>query len=75
MLCSPYCGSARLSSYVSEIKLAFRILPERPMPTPAAARKLSPLIDRINTRYGRGACCHPPCGHAAFRRVPERWDF
>ena len=46
-------------------------------------RKLSPLIDRINTRYGRGAIGFgllPPTvrafsGHAAFRRVPERWEF
>jgi DNA polymerase IV len=46
-------------------------------------QKLSPLIDRINTRYGRGAIGFgllPPAvrafsGHAAFRRVPERWEF
>ena len=46
-------------------------------------QKLSPLIDRINTRYGRGAIGFgllPPTvrafsGHAAFRRVPERWEF
>jgi DNA polymerase-4 len=46
-------------------------------------QKLSPLIDRINDRYG---CCSigfglfPPDvrafkGHAAFHRVPERWEF
>ena len=46
-------------------------------------QKLSPLIDRINTRYGRGAIgfgLFPPDvrafkGHAAFYRVPERWEF
>jgi DNA polymerase-4 len=46
-------------------------------------QKLSPLIDRINTRYGRGAIGFgllPPAvrafsGHAAFRRVPEKWEF
>jgi DNA polymerase-4 len=46
-------------------------------------RKLSPLIDRINGRYGRGDIGFgllPPTvrafsGHAAFRRVPERWEF
>ena len=46
-------------------------------------QKLSPLIDRINGRYGRGAIGFgllPPTvrafsGHAAFRRVPERWEF
>jgi DNA polymerase-4 len=46
-------------------------------------QKLSPLIDRINTRYGRGAIGFgllPPTvrafsGHAAFRRVPEKWEF
>jgi hypothetical protein len=46
-------------------------------------QKLSPLIDRINTRYGRGAIGFgllPPTvwafsGHAAFRRVPEGWEF
>jgi DNA polymerase IV len=45
--------------------------------------RLSPLIDRINDRYGRGAIGFgliPPDirafrGHAAFRRVPERWEF
>jgi DNA polymerase IV len=46
-------------------------------------QKLSPLIDRINTRYGRSAIgfgllpptVHAFSGHAAFRRVPERWEF
>ena len=46
-------------------------------------QKLSPLIDRINTRYGRGAIGFgllPPTvrafsGHAAFRRVPEKWEL
>jgi hypothetical protein len=46
-------------------------------------QKLSPLIDRINGRYGRGVIGFgllPPTvrafsGHAAFRRVPERWEF
>jgi DNA polymerase-4 len=46
-------------------------------------QKLSPMIDRINDRYG---CCAigfgllPPDvrafkGHAAFHRVPESWEF
>jgi hypothetical protein len=45
-------------------------------------QKLSPLIDRIDTRYGRGPIGFglPPTvrafsGHAAFRPVPERWKF
>jgi hypothetical protein len=46
-------------------------------------QKLSPLIDRINDRYGRRAIgfgLFPPDvrafkGHAAFNRVPERWEF
>jgi DNA polymerase IV len=44
---------------------------------------LSPLIDRINDRYGRcaiGFGLLPPDvrafkGHAAFHRVPEAWEF
>jgi hypothetical protein len=46
-------------------------------------QKLSPLIDRINDRYGRcaiGFGLFPPDvrafkGHAAFHRVPEKWEF
>jgi class 3 adenylate cyclase len=46
-------------------------------------QKLSPLIDRINDRYGRcaiGFGLFAPNvrafkGHAAFHRVPERWEF
>ncbi len=46
-------------------------------------QKLSPMIDRINDRYGRcaiGFGLFPPDirafkGHAAFHRVPERWEF
>jgi DNA polymerase-4 len=46
-------------------------------------QKLSPVIDRINDRYGRGAIGFgllPPDtrafrGHAAFHRVPESWEF
>jgi DNA polymerase IV len=46
-------------------------------------QKLSPMIDRINDRYGRcaiGFGLLPPDvrafkGHAAFHRVPERWEF
>src|SRR5271155_5857084 len=46
-------------------------------------QKLSPLLDRINDRYGRcsiGFGLFPPDvrafkGHAAFHRVPERWEF
>jgi hypothetical protein len=46
-------------------------------------QKLSPLIDRINDRYGRcaiGFGLLPPDvrtfkGHAAFHRVPESWEF
>jgi DNA polymerase IV len=46
-------------------------------------QKLSPLIDRINDRYGRCAIgfglFSPDVrafkGHAAFHRVPERWEF
>jgi DNA polymerase-4 len=46
-------------------------------------RKLSPVVDRINDRYGRGAIgfglvpadVRTFRGHAAFRRVPEAWEF
>ena len=46
-------------------------------------QKLSPLIDRINDRFGRcsiGFGLFLPDvrafkGHAAFHRVPERWEF
>jgi hypothetical protein len=46
-------------------------------------QKLSPLIDRINDRYGRcsigfGLFPHDVRafkGHAAFHRVPEKWEF
>jgi DNA polymerase IV len=46
-------------------------------------QKLSPVIDRINERYGRCAIgfglSRPDVrafkGHAAFHRVPERWEF
>jgi DNA polymerase-4 len=46
-------------------------------------QKLSPLVDRINDRYGRcaiGFGLLPPevrafKGHAAFHRVPESWEF
>jgi hypothetical protein len=46
-------------------------------------QKLSPLIDRINDRYGRysiGFGLFPRDvraleGHAAFHRVPEKWEF
>jgi DNA polymerase-4 len=46
-------------------------------------QRLSPLIDRINDRYGRcaiGFGLFPPDvrafkGHAAFHRVPESWEF
>jgi DNA polymerase IV len=49
----------------------------------AKHQKLSPLIDRINDRYGRcaiGFGLLPPAvrafkGHAAFHRVPEGWEF
>ena len=49
----------------------------------ARRQKLSPLIDRINDRYGRcaiGFGLLPPDvrafkGHAAFHRVPESWEF
>jgi hypothetical protein len=46
-------------------------------------QKLSPLVDRINDRYGRcsiGFGLFPSDvrafkGHAAFHRVPESWEF
>jgi len=46
-------------------------------------QKISPLIDRINDRYGRGAIgfglfpadVRAFTGHAAFHRVPESWEF
>jgi putative SOS response-associated peptidase YedK len=36
------CGRARLSSDVSEIKIAFRIPPERPTPNIAPSWNLAP---------------------------------
>lgn len=46
-------------------------------------QKLSPLVDRVNHRYGRyaiGFGLFAPDvrafkGHAAFHGVPERWEF
>jgi DNA polymerase-4 len=46
-------------------------------------QRLSPLIDKINDRYGRGAITFGKpsdqiarfTGHAAFQRVPEGWEF
>jgi hypothetical protein len=46
-------------------------------------QKLSPVVDRINDRYGRGAIgfglvpadVRAFRGHAAFQRVPEIWEF
>jgi DNA polymerase IV len=46
-------------------------------------QKLSPMIDRINERFGRGAIgfgllsteARAFKGHAAFQRVPESWEF
>ena len=46
-------------------------------------QKISPLIDHINDRYGRGAIgfgllsseVRAFRGHAAFHRVPEIWEF
>jgi len=51
--------------------------------TLARRHRLSPIIDRINRRYGRGAIAFGLqdaqirhfTGHAAFQRVPERWEF
>jgi hypothetical protein len=45
--------------------------------------KLSTVVDKLNRRYGRRVLTFgvmPPtvrafAGHAAFRRVPESWDF
>jgi hypothetical protein len=53
------------------------------MPPTRRRQKLSPMIDRINDRYGRcaiGFGLLPPDvtafkGHAAFHRVPESWEF
>jgi len=46
-------------------------------------QELSPLVDRINDRYGRSAIgfglfpadVRAFKGHAAFHRVPEGWEF
>ncbi len=46
-------------------------------------QRLSPVVDRINDRYGRGAIgfglvpadVRAFRGHAAFQRVPEAWEF
>jgi hypothetical protein len=47
------CGRARLSSDVSEIKLAFRIPPERPMPNIARRWNVAPTDTLPVVRYGR----------------------
>ena len=68
--CSTWCPPASISRTCSR-------------PTISRRQKLSPLIDRINDRYGRcaiGFGLFPPDvrafkGHAAFHRVPERWEF
>jgi hypothetical protein len=49
----------------------------------ARHQRLSPLIDKINLRYGRGAIGFGKqseqikqfTGHAAFQRVPEEFEF
>jgi hypothetical protein len=54
----------------------------RRIPRPGSS-SCSPLIDRINDRYGRctiGFGLLPPearafKGHAAFRHVPKSWEF
>src|SRR5215472_12547784 len=45
------CGRARLSSDVSEIKLAFRIPPERPMPNIAPSWNVAPTDPLPIVRY------------------------
>ena len=45
------CGRARLSSDVSEIKLAFSILPERPAPNFAASWNMAPTNPLRIVRY------------------------
>ena len=45
------CGRARLSSDVSEIKLAFRIPPERPMPNIAPSWNVAPTDPLPVVRY------------------------
>jgi len=45
------CGRARLSSDVSEIKLAFRIPPERPSPNFAASWNVAPTDPLPVVRY------------------------
>jgi hypothetical protein len=62
---------------------ACRHQPDLFAPDHQRRRKLSPLVDRINDRYGRctiGFGLFPPSvrafkGHAAFHRVPEKWEF
>ena len=45
------CGRARLSSDVSEIKVAFRIPPERPTPNFAASWNVAPTDPLLVVRY------------------------
>jgi len=45
------CGRARLSSDVSEIKIAFRIPPERPMPNIAPSWNVAPTDPLPVVRY------------------------
>lgn len=47
----PMCGRARLSSDVSEIKIAFRIPPERPTPNFAASWNVAPTDPLPVVRY------------------------
>jgi putative SOS response-associated peptidase YedK len=45
------CGRARLSSDVSEIKLIFRIPPERPTPNFAVSWNVAPTDPLLVVRY------------------------
>jgi putative SOS response-associated peptidase YedK len=47
------CGRARLSSDVSEIKLAFRIPPDRPMPNFPPSWNVAPTDSLPIVRYDR----------------------
>jgi len=72
------CGRACLSSDVGEIKVAFRIAPERPTPNIAPSWDLAPTDPQPAVRYDakKGRAAQPRCdalgAGANLDRVEDR---